>query len=186
MPAVYRLCGEVRNARKMGRVNGPARQHRACEGVALIVVAMATSAQLAAQQPTGDYATDLGVVYSGYQRILALREACDEAVPESRASNARAFSEWESRYAPLLAELKKHVTAMVRRASKDERDYARNLGKYEGAILLSREEQKIGFLTEGAKSLKTRCREAPALLKGPDGDLEIVFSKELISIRKRK
>ena len=140
----------------------------------------------AAQQASGDYATDLGVVYAGYQRIIALKEACDEAVPETRAANERAFSEWQARHAKLLAELKRRVTAMIRRASTDERDYARNLGKYEGAILLSREEQKMTFLDAGADALKAQCRRAPELLRSQEGDLAAVFSSELETIRRRK
>jgi len=185
MPAVYRLCGDDKNGRKT-QLDALVRRPRALLEITLVVVGVGMVAQVAAQQPAGDYATDLGVVYAGYQRILALKEACDEAAPETRAANARAFSEWESRHAGLLSELKKRVSEMIRRASSDERDYARKLGKYEGAILLSREEQKIIFLTKGADTLKTRCRQAPQLLKGPDGDLTIVFSNELKTLRNRK
>lgn len=184
MPTVYRLCGDDKNGRET-RLGVP-RQARIHFKLALLVVSVAISTPTAGQEPARDYATDLGVVYAGYQRILALKEACDEAVPETRAANARAVSEWESRNAVLLSDLKKRVTAMIRQASRDEGDYARNLGKYEGAILLRREEHKIGFLTEGADRLKARCRKAPELLKGPDGDLGIVFSNELRNIRRQK
>ena len=184
MPTVYRLCGDDKNRRKT-RLD-VLRRPRVRFNVAVCVVWLATSAQVAGQEPARDYTTDLGIVYAGYQRILALKEACDEAVPETRAANARAVSEWESRNAVLLSDLKKRVTAMIRQASRDEGDYARNLGKYEGAILLRREEHKIGFLTEGADRLKARCRKAPELLKGPDGDLGIVFSNELRNIRRQK
>jgi len=147
---------------------------------------MVVAAGGVAQQTSGDYATDLGVVYAGYQRIIALKEACDEAVPETRATNERAFSEWQAQHAKLLAELKRRVTAMIRRASSDERDYARNLGKYEGAILSNREEQKMSFLDTGADALKAQCRRAPELLRGREGDLAAVFSSELEAIRGRK
>ncbi len=153
---------------------------------AALVGGMMLAAQVAAQQASGDYATDLGVVYAGYQRIIALKEACDEAVPDTRAANERAFAAWQRRHQELLAELKRRVTAMIRRASRDEREYSRNLGKYEGAILLSREEQKVSFFTAGSDTLRAQCQRAPELLKGPEGDLAAVFAGELETIRKRK
>lgn len=168
----------------------PACRRRRKLGIAFFAAVLAldivTAGRVAAQQASGDYATDLGVVYAGYQRIIALKEACDEAYPGTRGANARAFSEWQARHAKLLGELKQRVTTMIRRASNGEQDFARNLGKYEGAILLSREEQKFAFLTEGAETLKARCRQAPELLTGPEGDLTLVFARELETIRKRK
>lgn len=164
----------------------PRRAFRITRVSVFVVLGIAMVARVAAQQASGDYATDLGVVYAGYQRIIALKEACDEAYPGTRKANAQAYSEWQARHARLLEELRRRVTAMIRRASSGEQDYARNLGKYEGAILLSREEQKFGFLSEGAETLKARCRQAPELLRGPEGDLARVFSRELETIRKRK
>lgn len=151
-----------------------------------LVGGMLIAATVVAQQASGDYATDLGVVYAGYQRIIALKEACEEAVPETRATNEKAFAAWQKRHEALLDDLKRRVTAMIRRASRDEQEFSRNLGKYEGAILLSREEQKISFLTAGSDTLRAQCRRAPELLKGPEGDLAVVFASELETIRKRK
>lgn len=174
----------------MPQLQAPLRRRYLASGIAFlaggIVGGMMFAGQVAAQQASGDYATDLGVVYAGYQRILALKEACDEAVPETRAANERAFAAWQKRHQELLAELKRRVTAMIRRASRDEQQFSRNLGKYEGAILLSREEQKVSFLTAGSKMLRAQCQRAPELLNGPEGDLAVVFSGELETIRKRK
>jgi hypothetical protein len=148
--------------------------------------AMTITARGGAQQASGDYATDLGYVYAGYQEIVALKEACDEAVPGTRAASGRAFSEWQARHKELLAELKRRVTSMVRLASSDEREYARNLGKYEGAILLSREEHKMSFLALGTDKLRAQCERIPELLKGPQADLNVIFAGELKTIRKHK
>ena len=170
MRPVYRLWADERNALLAGALIG----------------GMVFATPVAAQHASGDYATDLGVVYAGYQRIIALKEACEEAVPGTRAANERAFAAWEKRHQALLAELKRRVTAMIRSVSGDEQEYSRNLGKYEGAILLSREEQKISFLAAGSDTLRAQCERAPELLKGPEGDLAAVFAGELETIRKRK
>jgi hypothetical protein len=139
-----------------------------------------------AAESSGDYATDLGQVYGGYQQILALKDACDAAATATRAANDRAVSAWQTRHEALLAELKRRVTAMIRLASSDEQDYARNLGKYEGAILRAREEHKASFLGLGADGLRLQCQGMPKLLTGPDGDLSAVFARELKTIRKHK
>lgn len=144
------------------------------------------AAHSGAQQSSGDYATELGYVYAGYQEIVALKEACNEAAPRLRAANKRAFSEWQARHKDLLAELKHRVTAMIRSASKDEREFARNLGKYEGAILTRREEYKMSFLALGSGKLHAQCERISELLKSPAADLNAVFASELATIRKHK
>lgn len=176
----------------MPQLQAPLRVHRlyhvsriACLSVSFIA-AMTITARAAAQQTSGDYATDLGSVYAGYQEIIALKEACDEAVPGTRAANERAFSEWEARHKALAAELKRRVSDMVRSASSDQRDYARNLGKYEGAILRSREENRMSFLALGAQKLRADCERMPALLRSPEADLNVTFAAELATIRKHK
>jgi len=60
------------------------------------------------------------------------------------------------------------------------------LGKYEGAILLSREEQKRAFLSADFEVLRTQCRGLSELLRGPEGDLGVAFASEQETIRKQK
>ncbi len=152
----------------------------------LLVAASTATVRGAAQQAPGDYATELGYVYAGYQEIVALKEACDEAVPRTRAANNRAFSEWQTRHKDLLAELKRRVTAMIRSASNDPREHARNLGKYEGAILTRREQYKMSFLALGPEKLGVQCERLSELLGSPAADLNAVFASELETIRKHK
>ena len=153
----------------------------------MCLVAAATMAvRGAAQQSSGDYATELGYVYAGYQEIVALKEACDEAAPRMRAASERAFSDWQARHKDLLAELKRRVTVMVRSASKGQREYTRNLGKYEGAILTRREDYKMSFLALGPEKLRAQCEHISELLKSPAADLNAVFASELKTIRRHK
>lgn len=152
----------------------------------LIAAAMMGWAIAAIAEATGDYATDLGVVYGGYQRMLALKEACDKAQPASRAANDRAFAAWEAQNRALVQDLQRRVTAMIRLASQDEKDYARNVGKYEGAILRERQEYREILLGLGADDLRAQCQRMPETLKGPAADLGKVYAAELAVIRKRK
>lgn len=151
----------------------------------VIAFALACSTA-AAGEATGDYATDLAAVYGGYQRLLGMREACDTALPEFRVANAQAFSAWQSRHGALIDELRQRVNTMIRLASRDEKDYARNLGKYEGAILQERQEYRQRLLDLEANTLRERCQRLPEMLKGPGADLGKVYAAELQTVRRRK
>jgi hypothetical protein len=152
-----------------------------------IAVAMAlTGAVAVAAEAPDSYAADLGRVYGGYQRMLAMKEACDTAVPATRAANDRAFAAWQTQHRALVQDLQRRVTAMILAASTDKDDYVRNIGKYEGAILLERKEYRDTLLGLGQDELREQCRRMPEALKGPDADLAHVYSAELATIRKRK
>jgi hypothetical protein len=140
----------------------------------------------AVAEATGDYAVDLAVVYGGYQRMLAMKEACDTAVPVTRPENDKAFSAWLAQHDALIRELQHRVTAMIRLASRDEKEYARNLGKYEGAILQERHEYKDVLIGLGVDELRLQCQRMPEMLKGAAADLGKVYATELAVIRKRK
>jgi hypothetical protein len=166
---------------------------RSCQGIKMkqlltsVIAAMALAGgSVIAAESSGNYATDLARVFGGYQRILALKEACDTAVPVARASNNKAFSAWEAQHRTLLQDLRQRVDAMIRGASKDREDYVRNLGKYEGEILLQRKEYRDMLLALGADDLRGQCQRVPETLKGPEANLAAVYASELQTIRKRK
>jgi hypothetical protein len=153
----------------------------------VIAAALALAAAIvAASEATGDYATDLGRVYGGYQRMLAMKEACDAAVPSARTANEKAFTAWQARHRALIQDLQRRVTAMIRLASKDQQEYARNLGKYEGEIFQERQEYKDILLALGPDELREQCQRVPEMLKGSGADLGKVYAAELETVRKRK
>jgi len=145
-----------------------------------------TGVMAAAAEAPDSYAADLGRVYGGYQRMLAMKEACDTAVPATRAANDRAFAAWQAQHRALLQDLQRRVTAMILAASTDKDDYVRNIGNYEGAILLERKVYRDTLLGLGQDELREQCRRMPEMLKSPGADLAKVYSSELATIRKRK
>jgi hypothetical protein len=152
---------------------------------AAVALAVAASA-VAAAEPQNTYAADLGRVYGGYQRMLAMKEACDTAVPATRAANDKAFAIWQTQHGVLIQDLQRRVKAMVLAASTDKDDYVRNIGKYEGAILLERKEYRDTLLGLGTDELRAQCQHMPEVLKGPAADLAQVYAAELANLRKRK
>ncbi|MGH8702131.1 MAG: hypothetical protein ACREVR_13310 [Burkholderiales bacterium] len=151
-----------------------------------VAAALALAATAAAAQVPDSYAADLGRLYGGYQRMLAMKEACDAAVPAARAANDKAFATWQAQHRSLIQDLQRRVKAMILAASTDKDDYVRNVGKYEGEILLDRKEYRDTLLGLGTEELRDQCQRMPEALKGSGADLAQVYAAELATIRKRK
>jgi hypothetical protein len=149
-------------------------------------LALAFANMARAADAAGSYAADLGRVYGAYQRMLALREACDARAPDLRAANDKAFAAWNAQHRALLQDLQRRVNAMILAASKDKDDYVRNIGQYEGAILLERKGYRDTLLSLGSEDLRGQCLRVPEMLKGAEADLSRAYAAELETIRKRK
>ncbi|HSD99486.1 MAG TPA: hypothetical protein VLB72_01990 [Burkholderiales bacterium] len=154
--------------------------------IAAAVALKLAAVPAAAAEAQDTYAADLGRVYGGYQRLLAMKEACDTAAPAARAANDKAFAIWQRQHGALIQDLQRRVKALVLAASTDKDDYVRNIGKYEGAILLERKEYRDTLLGLGADELRNQCQRMPEMLKGPSADLAQVYAAELATLRKRK
>ena len=142
-------------------------------------------ATASAQEPRSEYRMSLTDVYGAYQSVLARRDACGSAFPQARGRTESAYTAWQARNRKLIDELEQRVNMMIRSASKDEKDYARNVGKYEGAILRQREEVKQTLLQLPRTELEAECTALPQFLQAADSDLEKEFAEQLTVIRKR-
>jgi len=130
-----------------------------------------------------EYRASLLEVYGKYQGVLALRDACNSAFSQMQPANDRAFAAWEKRHRKLHEELNERFAMMVRAYSKDEKDYARNYGKYQGAVLKQREEAKQAWLLETRGDLEARCKRLPEFLRGRESDLESEFADDWLVMR---
>ena len=155
-----------------------------CSLVIVAAVARIGSAS-ASEDSRAAYSASLTEVYGAYQSILARREACGSAFPQGRSATDKAYVGWQSRHKKLLAELDQRVNMMIRGASRDEKEYAKNIGKYEGGILRQREEVKQTLLQQPRSELEFECKAMPEFLQGADSDLEKEFAEQLVVLRKR-
>ena len=153
---------------------------------AAVLAIAATLPGPALAQKAGSYADDLARVYEATQFIQAVREGCDAAVPATRADNAAAYSAWRKRHQALLDELEHRFIALIRRASVDQKDSSRNVGKYEGDALRHVEELKSQFLAQSRGEIGRQCAGYPGYLASRDADLPSRYAAELQSIRRRK
>jgi hypothetical protein len=157
---------------------------RRLAGMALLAL-HGTFASAAETPPGFDYPSNLREVYGAYQAVLARRDTCIAAYPQSRGGAEKAYAAWQSRHRKLIDELEQRVAMMIRGASKDEKDYARNVGKYEGAILRQREEVKKELLQQLPSDLDAMCKALPDFLRSADSDLEQAYAEELAIVRRR-
>jgi len=151
-----------------------------------MAVALAFTGTTRAAESTGSYASSLASVYGGYIRIAALKDACDAAVPPSRDATAKAYAAWEAQHRGLVQDVQKRVQAMIRASSSNNDEYVRNIGKYEGEILLRRKEYRDDMIGLEKNELIQQCERLPGALKGPGMDLAKVYAAELKVIRARK
>ena len=153
---------------------------------AMLAFAAALVPRTAPAEVTGDYAQDLAQVYGAHQRILAIKDACDKAVPKARRAADEAYAHWKARNRQVLEELDQRVTAMIRGASRDERELARNVGKYEGEMLRQRRLATEVFLEQPEPRVARLCKEFPGTLASPDTDLKKAYAAELRAIREQR
>jgi hypothetical protein len=130
-----------------------------------------------------DYRIALGEIYGKYQGVLALHEACNVAFPKTKARNDKAFAAWQARYRKLHDELDQRFAMMVRAYSRDDSDYSRNYGKYQGAVLRQREEAKQAYLLETRGELEAQCKGLPQFLQSKESDLEAQFPADWSVLR---
>jgi hypothetical protein len=154
-------------------------------GLACMLLVAAHAGLAAETPPEFDYPSNLREVYGAYQAVIARKDACATAYPQQRAGTEKAYTAWQKRHRKLIDELDQRVAMMIRGASASEKDYARNVGKYEGAILQQREEVKRELLQQLASDLEAMCKGLPEFLRGADSDLEKAYAEELAIVRKR-
>ncbi len=155
-------------------------------GKTLLCAGLMIGLPAAAAEKAGDYGTHLSTVYFAHQRLLALREACDQALPAQAKAGEKAYAAWHARHKALLNELDARLTLMIRGASKDEKEYMRNVGKYEGSILEYRTENRDQILAQPRDGMEQFCADFRNYLTGSGSDFRKEYADELRELRKRK
>jgi hypothetical protein len=150
--------------------------------------AFATAAVLgsAAAQGSGDYATDLGKLYSERHSIVALKDACSRVLPKLRVETQSAYEQWLARHEDLLDDLEARFAALIKRVSRDEKEYTANYGKYHETVILQRDEQKQAYLALPKRELLKHCAGLPAYLLDRKSDIPNRYPGEFGTVYKGK
>ena len=150
--------------------------------LSLAGIAAAWGCSLAGAQTTGDYPAHLAALYNERHRLVAFKDACSRVLPQVRRDTQKAYEEWVDRHEDVLENLEARFLVMIRKASRDEKDYTRNYGKYQGAVMQERQEQKEAFLKLPKEELIKECKEFPAYLRSPKSDMYNVYPEEFNAI----
>ena len=158
-----------------------ARAHFPIAVVAMLSFGSAASVHAAVS--AADYRTSLLQILGRYEGVLALRDACTTAFPQTKVPVEKAFAVWQQRHRKLVSELEERFSMMIKAYSKDDKDFARNFGKYQGVLLQQREEVKQAHLLETRGELEARCKALPEFLQGRESDIEAEFANEILILR---
>jgi len=152
---------------------------RICSQVLLLVATGIGSVSQAAEPDT--YAENLALLYTEYQRVLTLRDACITAQPAKREDFAGAYRDWFARHERIVDDLDNRFAAIVKRASKNQAEYTRNYGKYQSEVYQMREQNKKALLADRDK-LAGQCSDYTSYVRHPKSDLPALFPAEFKSL----
>lgn len=137
-------------------------------------------------QATGVYASDLGTLYGERYSLQVLKDVCISAQPKTRAVLQKAYDEWLERHDDLIEDLDARFQAMVKQASRDQKEYSRNFGKYQGAVMSQRQEQKDALLALPKDELLRQCKELPGHLRSTQSDIPVKYPDEFKTVYGKK
>ena len=149
-------------------------------------VVLLTFGPLLAAQPRAEYAANLAALYGEYQWVLAVREACNKAQSRQQADIDGAVGIWRERHRQLIDDLEERVAAMVRKASKDQRDYSRNYARSQSEVLRQREEERKRLLALPNDDLQRLCTEFPGYLRDARSDIPTRLPEEFAALYGKK
>lgn len=152
--------------------------------VACLALAGASAQSVA--QATGDYATDLGTLYGERYALQAQKDVCISVRPKTRAVLQSAYDDWRERHEDLLEDLDDRFAALIKQASTDQKEYTRNFGKYQGAVMRQRQEDKETLLALPRDELLKQCKELPGYLRSPQSNIPVRYPDEFKTVYGKK
>ncbi len=137
-------------------------------------------------KPPGEYAADLGTLYGVRYFLQVQKDACISVQPKTRAVLQQAYGDWMERHEDLVEDLDLRFQAMVKQASRDQKEYSRLFGKYQGAIMMQRQEQKDALLALPRDELLAQCKELPEYLHSTKSNIPVRYPDEFSTVYGKK
>lgn len=122
-------------------------------------------------QPRGEYANHLAALYAEHQWVLAVRETCSQTQPKRQKEIDAAFGTWRERHRQLIDDLEERLAALVKKTSRDQKDYSRNYARSQSEVLTQREEERKQLLAMPKEDLQRLCTEFPGYLRDARSDI---------------
>jgi hypothetical protein len=149
-------------------------------------IAIAIGAAAASAQSTDEQAANFAVLYNERHRLVAFKDACSRVLPKLRRDTQAAYEEWVDRHEDVLENLEARFLAMIKRASRDQKEYTQNYRKYHGAVEQERQAQKDAFLALPKEDLVKECKEYPGYLRSSNSDMPNRYPEEFNTVYGKK
>jgi hypothetical protein len=152
----------------------------------IVATLSAVHARLATAQSAEDAMASFAVLYNERHRLVAFKDVCSRVLPKLRRDTQSAYEDWVDRHELVLENLETRFLVMVKRASRNEREYNDNYRKYRGAIEQERQAQKDAFLALPKEQLAKECKEYPAYLRSAESDMYNRYPEEFAALYGKK
>ena len=190
---MIRIAAPYRNPPPINRIsagftNGKSEMHRQWIHISIILCCLAPAA--AHSQPESaaprSYAADLGMLYGERYSLQVLKDVCIGAQPKTRAALQKAYDGWLERHEDLVEDLDLRFRAMVKQVSRDEKEFTRNFGKYQGAVMNQRQVQKDELLALPKDELLAQCKALPGYLHSTKSNIPVRYPDEFKTVYGKK
>jgi len=151
-----------------------------------VCLALAGASPPSVAQATGNYAADLGTLYGERYSLQVQKDVCIGVQPKTRRELQKAYDDWMERHEDLVEDLDARFRAMIKQASRDQQEYSRNFGKYQGAVMSQRQEQKEVLLALPKDELLRQCKELPGYLRSPKSNITAKYPDEVKTVYGKK
>lgn len=149
---------------------------------AAAAAAISMAAAPARAQATEDLSTSFAVLYNERQRLVAFKDVCSRVLPKLRRETQAAYEEWVDRHEDVLENLEARFLVMVKKVSRNQKEYNENYRKYRGVIEQERQAQKDAFLALPKDELVKECKQYPAYLRSENSDMPNRYPGEFAAL----
>jgi hypothetical protein len=133
---------------------------------------------------SGNYETDLGQLHGSTESLRIIKDLCAEEFPEYKAKNEAAYAAWRAKSAPFLSEVDGHMTALIERETKGDRQKADAVrARLDQEFAVFKATQKRLFASDPVRA-RDRCGSYPALITVPAWDFEKSMAGHVAVMRK--
>jgi hypothetical protein len=163
------------------RVKRPFFQH--VFEVALVAAALLASPFAAAAEGADEgYGATLATLYGERYWIQAYKDVCVSVIPKSRRELQSAYEEWMERHEQVIESLETRFAAMVKQASRDQKDFDEKYNAAHNEVMKQREESKANLRKLPKEELLKQCQELPAFLRSEKSNMPNTHPKEFEAI----
>jgi len=149
---------------------------------AAAAVAISVAPAPARAQPTEDLSASFAVLYNERHRLVAFKDVCSRVLPRLRRETQAAYEEWVDRHEDVLENLEARFLVMVKKVSRNQKEYNENYRRYRGVIEQERQTQKDAFLALPKDELVKECKQYPAYLRSENSDMPNRYPGEFAAL----